>query len=60
MNIITITLEVDANNEQQIDDKLNTVRNSIMMGDLDELELMDGSYQIGKHINIEVHELESV
>ena len=50
--ILVITTE--AKDEEQIDDRLNTVRNSIMMGDLDDLELMDGSYQIGNHTNIEV------
>ncbi len=50
--ILVITTE--AKDEEQIDDRLNTVRNSIMMGDIDDLELMDGSYQIGNHTNIEV------
>ena len=50
--IVTITTE--AKNEEELDANLQAIRNSVMMGDLEEAELMDGSYQIGSHTNIEL------
>jgi len=54
--MIILTISTEAKNEQELDDNLQAIRNSIMMGDLDDAELMDGSYQIGNHSNITVEQ----
>jgi len=52
--IVVITLE--AKDEKELDANLQAIRHSIIMGDLDNVELMDGSYQINNKTNIEYYE----
>jgi len=55
--IVTITLE--ANNEEQLIERLNQIQNSISLNTIQDHELMDGTYQVD-NANIEMLELESV
>lgn len=50
--IVTITTE--AKNEEQLDANLQAVREAVTMGSIFEAELMDGSFQIEDHTNIEL------
>ncbi len=50
-NIVTITIE--ANWESQLIERLDQIRNAIKDGTLEDNQLMDGSYQVGRS-NIEL------
>jgi hypothetical protein len=49
--ITTITIE--ANNQAELLTRLNQIKQSIITGDIEDNQLMDGSYQVGD-ANIEL------
>lgn len=53
---MTLIITLEARDKKEIDANLQAVKNSIFMGGLDDMEQMDGSYQINDKINIEYYD----
>ena len=53
LNTMIVTITTEANNQSELIEHLDQIRNEISSNTLDHHELMDGSYQIGE-ANIEL------